>query len=131
MTEYERPLTATINNSPSKTEKSHRKECNINTIMARARRGIPTSIRTNGLFGDFTNVESYHYALNKVADAKSDFENLPSALRKRFDQDPAKLIEFLASEDNRQEAIELGLIEDPLIPEQPAVEPEQDPENLK
>ena len=35
---------------------------------------------------------------------------LPAKVRARFDNDPQMFLEFVASEDNRQEAVELGLI---------------------
>jgi len=43
---------------------------------------------------------------------------LPAQLRVRFDHDPVKLLEFLENDQNRDEAIQLGLIDG-----QPVVEP--------
>ena len=48
---------------------------------------------------------------------------LPSRVRRRFDNDPAELMEFLADEANREEAVMLGLIEKE-EPVQPAPAPE-------
>ena len=40
-----------------------------------------------------------------------DFMALPAQLRVRFDHDPVKLLEFLENDQNRNEAIQLGLID--------------------
>ena len=41
--------------------------------------------------------------------AQQSFESLPSELRGRFENDPAKLIDFLSDERNNAEAVKLGL----------------------
>jgi phage internal scaffolding protein len=38
---------------------------------------------------------------------------LPAQIRSRFDNDPAKLIDFLENEQNHDEAIKLGLVNPP------------------
>lgn len=122
----DRPNCATINELPSKTEKSHRIACNINTIMARAKRGIATPLRSGGIYGDFSSVPEYQEALQRVVDAKNDFEALPAEIRKRFRNDPAELIRFVTDDANIEEAIALGLIPKP-EPETPEPEPEPEP----
>lgn len=87
----------------------------LNNIMERYASGLgelPHGVRPP-IFGDFYNVPDYQSALDKVIDAQERFAQLPSAVRKRFDNDPGKLLDFLSSEDNRSEAIELGLIAAP------------------
>lgn len=118
----------TFNTLPSRTEKSHRSKVNINSIMARAHAGVETPTRSGGLYGDFSNVPSYHAALTRVADAKSDFERLPSKIRKRFRNDAAELIAFITDEANRQEAEVLGLIPaaPPVTEELQGSDPEDD-----
>ena len=49
--------------------------------------------------------------MNRVIAAQDEFEALPAQIRARFDNDPAKLIEFLENSENRPEAEELGLVE--------------------
>jgi len=46
-----------------------------------------------------------------------DFMALPAQLRVRFDHDPVKLVEFLENDQNRSEAIQLGLIDGQLVVE--------------
>lgn len=103
---------------PSMTEKSHKKACNINTIMSKAyKTGMVPSNTHPGMYGDFTNAEDYHTSVNRVMDAQDEFMSLPSNIRRRFSNDPAKLLDFIAEEGNRDEAIQLGLIPKPVEPE--------------
>ena len=62
-------------------------------------------------YGDFTGVKDYQSALNAVMAMEDEFLSLPANLRARFENDPEQLMNFLANNENRQEAIELGLIE--------------------
>lgn len=98
----------------SRVEQSHRAKCNINTIIKKAMKTgiVPVSTR-QPTYGDFAGVVDYHDAQNKILKAQEDFMALPSAVRKRFRNEPGLLIDFLSDEDNRQEAIELGLIPAP------------------
>jgi len=41
------------------------------------------------------------------------FSQMPSAIRKRFNNDPAELIKFVLDPKNREEAIKIGLIDTP------------------
>jgi phage internal scaffolding protein len=89
-----------------------RDECDINVIVERfgVTGQLPeTTVSPN--YGDFSGVTDYHSALNKINATMDDFMALPAKLRVRFDHDPVKLLEFINSEDNRSEAIELGLID--------------------
>ena len=109
-----------------RTEQSHKDSCNINTIMARAMQTgqIPISDRINkGSYGDFSQVGDFHQMQTKIRKAWDDFMQLPSSIRKVFDNDPGKLIDFLKDEKNKDKAIELGLVKKP-----PQEEPEPSPE---
>lgn len=62
-------------------------------------------------FGDFLCVLDYQDALNQVMAAEEAFDALPAKLRARFDNEPAKLLSFCEDSVNRDEMIQLGLIE--------------------
>lgn len=95
----------------SLTEQAHREECNINTIMQRYRRtGVLPQNPHLPVYGDFSQLGDYHACVTAVAMAQEGFMSLPSHLRKAFDNDPGKLLAFLDDPENREEAIELGLI---------------------
>lgn len=98
----------------SRTEQSHKSKVNINTIMRRYQKTRLLPNRGNqGFYGDFSNVEDYHSCANALLAAEDAFMSLPATLRKQFANSPEKLLEFLADENNRDQAIELGLIPKP------------------
>ena len=97
----------------SRVEKSHKHEVNINTIMAKARKGIPIPVsRGGGMYGDFTGAMDYHSTLQRIDEAMDMFAALPASIRSRFQNEPGQLIEFLSNPENEDKAIELGLIPD-------------------
>lgn len=115
----------------SMTEQSHRKKCNINTIIAKAKKTgrAPANFNTMN-YGDFSNAESFHEAKTKVLDAHKDFLELPSDIRNRFQNDPGQLLDFLADPENQEEAAEMGLVE-PLLPFKDEVKAPEGPEKGK
>lgn len=101
-------------NSDSKVEQCHKDEVNINSIMARARRTgqLPLPSRSP-IFGEFADSIDFHDCRNRIADAYSQFGELPSDLREMFANDPAKMIDFVNNPENAEKAVELGLITKP------------------
>jgi len=102
-----------MNDEPSMAQQHFKDECDINQIMARYQRtGIltenPGSLRP--LFGDFSNVSDFQSAQNAILDVHDSFMTLPSNIRARFNNDPGYLLEFLSKEENRDEAISIGLV---------------------
>lgn len=99
----------------SRTKGSFRDECDINVIMRRFQRSggrlgdLPNS-QGNGSYGDFSELPDYQTALATVIAAEANFEALPSIVRKRFNNDPGELLDFLSDEGNREEAVKLGLV---------------------
>lgn len=97
---------------PSLAQQHFKDECDINTILQRFNiTGMLPESPLSPRYGDFTGINDYHTALNRVMAAQDEFELLPAQIRARFDNDPSKLIEFLEDETNRPEAEELGLVE--------------------
>ncbi len=92
------------------TKQSFKDECNINKIMDKFQKsGAITHFAKNApTYGDTTS-PMLHDALNIVADAESMFEELPSAIRKKFNNDPGQFLEFVQNPDNLDEMRELGL----------------------
>ena len=109
--------------SPSMTLQEFKDECNINSIIARfTRTGVLDSTAAGqAIYGDFSTVEEFQIMQNKLINAQANFDTLPSSVRQRFDNDPAKLIAFLADDSNKAEAIALGLCNEVKV-EQPAPE---------
>lgn len=97
---------------PSLTQQHFADECDINTILRRFNiTGQLPEAPLSPRYGDFSGIGDYHSCLNAVLLATEQFEALPAAIRARFGNDPAELIEFLDNADNRSEAIELGLLD--------------------
>lgn len=89
-------------------------ENDINIIMDKARDGRHIGISEKRVsYGDFSSNMSLQECFDVVEKAKTEFSELPADVRKRFGHNPALLLEFLNNEDNREEAMELGLIEKP------------------
>jgi len=96
----------------SLAQQHHKEECDINTILHKFNiTGLLPESPLSPRYGDFSGIGDYHTAMNRVIAAQDEFEALPAQIRARFENDPAKLIEFLENSDNRQEAEELGLVE--------------------
>ena len=97
---------------PSLAQQHQKDDADINVIVERfgLTGQLPDAI-TPPQYGDFSQATDYHSAMNAVRAAQERFMELPAKLRARFDNDPAKLIDFVSNGDNRQEAVSLGLIE--------------------
>lgn len=102
---------ATKQEGESLTQQQFKAECDVNNILAKYRRtGMLTHIQKHqGNFGDFSSIEDYQTSLGKLMQAQQSFESLPSELRAKFENDPAKLISYLSDEKNNAEAVKLGL----------------------
>ena len=98
----------------SKVEQSHKNECNINTIVAKAHKSGLFPTRTDSpKYGDFSGAMDFHEAHNRINDAQRDFMLLPSEIRNRFENNAGKLIDFINNPDNVEEAIKLGIVPKP------------------
>lgn len=94
------------------TQQNHKKECDVNEIIRKYdRKGLITHIsRFEAKFGDLRGVD-FKNAMDTVCEAQRHFQELPSEIRKRFQNSPEKLLEFMEDGNNRDEAIKLGLID--------------------
>lgn len=108
----ERPV---VTFGESRTKQAFRDEVNINNIMKRFAKGqMITHFNTRQPFyGDVSEIKDYRDALNVVIQAEELFSGMSAQVREKFDNDPAKMIEFLSDEKNRDEAIKLGLVRTP------------------
>lgn len=94
------------------TQQHQREEADINTIVKRfgLTGQLPSNVRMPQ-YGDYTAVDDYQTALNAVMAADEVFMQMPWDIRKRFNHDPAQLLEFCADPKNLEEAKKLGLVE--------------------
>ncbi len=96
---------------PSLTKQSFKDECDVNRIMKNFEKTGHVDHLNNRakLYGDFANAEDYHSSVNLVMDAQKSFDALPSEVRLRFDNQPAKFLEFANNPENMEELKTLGL----------------------
>lgn len=93
-------------------KQSFRDECDINKIVSRYEDiGIYPLPKSSPMYGDFTEMNGYEEALQKVVRAREYFDQLPAELRERFANDPARMLDFVTDPKNVNEAVKLGLLE--------------------
>lgn len=100
----------------SKVQQNLKDRTDINLIMAKYHKtGLIDWVKdpSKADYGDFSQVEDYQTALHQVMEAQEAFMTLSAKVRNKFSNDPAKFIEFMQNPENKDEAIELGLISPP------------------
>jgi len=96
---------------PSRTKQAFKHEVDINRIMAKYQKtGVLPITNKSPLYGDFSEIPDFETASNKLLQAQMTFDALPSQLRKKFNNNPNELIQFVNDESNRDEAQKLGLL---------------------
>jgi len=107
---FERTDGVDFTGKKSRTKQSFKQECDINHIMKKyERQGIlPQNIK-QGMYADVSDVPTYQEACNLVIAAQEQFAALPSNVRERFANDPARFLEFVNDGSNAEEMEKLGL----------------------
>lgn len=96
----------------SRTVQAPAAEIDINRLVARAKAGedLSSFVRV-GQYMDMTQVPTdLRSALAIVQRAQDLFMSLDANVRERFGNDPAKMVDFLNDDKNRDEAEKLGLV---------------------
>lgn len=102
---------------PTMTIQSEKDNCDINVIMNRyATCGTPLPVRQDmqPVYADVSELGDYMDNYNRCKQAEEMFNNLPSALRKELDNNPANLLPFIQDKANESRCIEYGLINKPI-----------------
>ena len=123
--------TALVCDDPSLAVQSERDECDINTIVMRfgLTGTLPTGVRAP-TYGDFTGVSDYREALEAIQAADDSFYAMPAEVRARFQNDPARFVDFCSDPRNIDEARSLGLappVESGLAPDESGAKPDLPP----
>lgn len=107
---------------PSLAQQSFKDDADINVMLEKFK---VTGVMPQGVvmptYGDFDGVSDYRTAVDALKKASDAFMDMPANVRKRFDNDPQKFLEFCADEKNRDEAIRLGLVPKPVEAVEPPV----------
>lgn len=97
------------------------KETRIDVIMQRALRTGIQMVKPHPGFGVVSGAD-YLQKQNALIDVQKYFDSLPSETRDFFANSPKNMVDFVCDPKNREQAIELGLIEKPkevLVPGAP------------
>lgn len=115
------------------THQSFKDECDINKIIERYHAtGFmgdphrPVDQSRQPIYGDFTNVPDLKGAYDQIIQAEGLFASLPATIRKQFENDPVRFLDFCSNPDNRPWLAEHGFIRDfigEIEPENPKKEP--------
>jgi len=94
-----------------RTKQSHKNECDINQIMAKFQKtGVLTHAKSQEAeYGDIPSVD-FQEAMNIVIQSREMFAELPSSVRKRFNNSAQNYLEFLENPDNKEEMRKMGLL---------------------
>lgn len=117
------PVLAQIN-GPSRTRQEFAEESDVNVLMKRYERTgvLPQyGAERKPMFLDLADVPSFHEAMDLLVQAEYAFGRLPATVRKEFDNDPARFVEFAENRDNLDQMRKWGLappaeVEEPAPP---------------
>lgn len=117
-TRYKAPKSPVADSSkPSLTQQEFRESCDINNILAKFSvqahaLGVETSQlmpQDQGTYGDFSNLDDFQTAQNKIAFLNDQFSNLPSDVRRKFGDDLNTFMSALSDPTRIDELGELGV----------------------
>lgn len=97
---------------PSLTQQHFKDECDINLIIKRFTKNDLDlmALMSDMHYGDYSTPVDFHEAMNIVIRAQDQFDSLPSSVRDKFDNDPAKMLYFVSKKENIEESVKLGLL---------------------
>lgn len=104
-----------------KTKQSFAASLDVNNIVKTHPNLDPSSV-TDGqiqsilanpeLYGEYDSEQDFATALNIVNRAKEQFDTLPSALRRRFKEDPYEFLSYVNDKNNIEEMKSFGLLKE-------------------
>lgn len=108
--------------SKSVAVQDKRDSCDINRIVKKVTRPdgqidamtLQSIAKAPGRYGDFTGAADFQEVSNRVIRMNNAFMALPAETRLKFDNDPAKMIEFVTNPANEDESVKLGLLPPPV-----------------
>jgi len=100
-------------NQENRVQQHFGPSCDVNEMRKRMSRGQTVKVvPSDGMFyGDFTRCNDFQSAQNAICAAREAFDALDYRIRDRFNNDPNQFLRFVQDEKNREEAIELGLLQ--------------------
>lgn len=117
-TRYKAPKSPVADSSkPSLTQQEFKESCDINNILAKfavqaQALGVePSKLmpQDQGTYGDFSNLDDFQTAQNKIAFLNDQFSNLPSNVRRKFGDDLNTFIGAISDPTRIDELGEMGV----------------------
>lgn len=117
-TRYKAPKSPVADSSkPSLTQQEFKESCDINNILskfsvqAQALGVDPSRLmpQDQGTYGDFSNLDDFQTAQNKIAFLNDQFSNLPSDVRRKFGDDLNNFVAAISDPTRIDELGELGV----------------------
>lgn len=117
-TRYKAPKSPIADSSkPSLTQQEFKESCDINNILSKfsvqaQALGVDPSLlmpQDQGTYGDFSNLDDFQTAQNKIAFLSDQFSNLPSDVRRKFGDDLNTFISAISDPSRIDELGELGV----------------------
>ncbi|AXH75718.1 MAG: internal scaffolding protein [Microviridae sp.] len=100
-----------FSNSVSLTKQEFKDECDINVLMSKYMSTGELPV-INERMPQYLDVTGYDFqaSMEFIANAQSMFQELPSVVRNRFQNDPAQFLDFCSNENNHEEMAKMGLL---------------------
>lgn len=117
-TRYAPPKSPVADSSkPSLTQQEFKESCDINNILSKfsvqaQALGVDPSLlmpQDQGTYGDFSNLDDFQTAQNKIAFLNDQFSNLPSDVRRKFGDDLNTFIGAISDPSRIDELGDLGV----------------------
>jgi len=94
---------------PSLTKQEYKHESDINEIINKYYKTGELPIKSGAIYADLSKITDYQDLRLRITEFEDYFDSLPSAIRSRFSNDPAMLVEWSSDPKNYQEAVRMGL----------------------
>jgi len=95
----------------TKTEQSQKDEVDINKIVARHGTELIAQVAALQQFTyDDVTGNDFQESMNAILQAKESFSLVPSEIRKHFDNDPAKFMDYIHNPENKDQLVAWGLM---------------------
>lgn len=92
------------------TEQSHKAEVDINNIVKRHGMDLIQKVaRLQEWTYDDVAGNDFQESMNAIIKARDTFAAVPSEIRKQFDNDPAKFMDFVHNPENQENLVQMGL----------------------
>lgn len=103
--------------APSMTRQEFAEECDINTLMARYEAGgaISHVNKAQPVYMDVTAFPDLREALDYMSAASMAFNALPAKVRREFDHDAQKFVDYAQNSENIERMREWGLAAPPAV----------------